>query len=1022
MTNAALARFFDRIILFFQMLLVVGIPLFFNAFTRSVFEVNKLMWMRVGILIILMLWATKYLLLWGQRQGGKDEVDPKDKFKKKIKKKDSAQPEAALEISETTTPKKWFWFRPSGIEWVLVVWCLVNLLSTLFSANYHTALIGAYDRWEGIFTVFDYVLLTIIFIYCITSQRQFFFVLGSVMVATFSTAVYGVSQSMGYDFMSWSSDPAQRIFASINNPVHYCAYVGMMVPVVSGWILLLSQKRGTRWGKVFIEVIVFTAILVAYYSLLFKYNWDSAIIEKVQFLWIGMGIIAVLLGGLAWAMGSQGTLYGIMVIIFHAQVLSYSRATWLGFFAAMIFFFIFACKNFLPKSGTRVLMTDVFLTIFIVAIFFMYYLFNVYKITWLLGVPMVFLFGLYAWFLWRMFKDPRQVALRLAIIFGFSELQHITQGMGHFFLFFAVGALIFALVWRQALGRSVRAWLVILYMTYGVVACLTVFPIMWAEFTGTKETLREMPMEFNLKSKIESVGTVAIEGSARSSMWKTSIRWWLDGPRNFLVGTGPDTVKYMYPIYRRADYGILEGGHNFTPDKVHNDYFNTLITRGLLGFVAFYFGLVVFFISAIVRSIDRYHDHPIRFLQAGLLAGSFVYLGQTFFNFGVVATLSLFFILMSLGTAVFYRPEALVEGQAELWPMKPFFKWKQMDRLHLYALPGVWLLTAFFVWQSVRPFNAERHYRASFNAHQMAEDGGRTDRFPLAAEEAMQAIARMPLETHFRVHLGKIYEDWYNRSDNDDEKKYLLAKAIDTYARCVQMEPENPWYLNRVATMYSLMNSHASDEELQRHNMAKAETLVVFAAGCDPNNPLFLINAGFFKHRLGRWDEALEYYHRALAIDNRLFDAWFNRADVLVRKGDYEKAKTAYAFIEQKDPSYNNLHNNLGRMYQDMGKPEEALREYAREVQINPGNVQAYVNSSYIHIDRHEWRGAIEDMQGALRADPGQLEVRYNLAVAYMNVGQYGAAQHELENVLQRSPGYERAQNTLAVLHRVVGR
>ena len=85
----------------------------------------------------------------------------------------------------------------------------------------------------------------------------------------------------------------------------------------------------------------------------------------------------------------------------------------------------------------------------------------------------------------------------------------------------------------------------------------------------------------------------------------------------------------MYPIYRRPEYGKLEGGHNYTPDRLHNEYLNTLATKGILGFIAYY----ILFIGGsgllILKEIRRNSSSSNQFIIIGSLGGAFVYLGTS---------------------------------------------------------------------------------------------------------------------------------------------------------------------------------------------------------------------------------------------------------------------------------------------------------------------------------------------------------------------------------------------------------
>ena len=45
--------------------------------------------------------------------------------------------------------------------------------------------------------------------------------IATIVFATSISSFYGVIQSLGIDFMQWSKSPTNRVFACINNPVHF---------------------------------------------------------------------------------------------------------------------------------------------------------------------------------------------------------------------------------------------------------------------------------------------------------------------------------------------------------------------------------------------------------------------------------------------------------------------------------------------------------------------------------------------------------------------------------------------------------------------------------------------------------------------------------------------------------------------------------------------------------------------------------------------------------------------------------
>jgi len=79
---------------------------------------------------------------------------------------------------------------------------------------------------------------------------------------------------------------------------------------------------------------------------------------------------------------------------------------------------------------------------------------------------------------------------------------------------------------------------------------------------------------------LESGGTES--GTIRKIVWTGALRIWQANPKNFLIGTGPETFAQAYYQYRPLE-------HNQTSEwellynKAHNEFLNYLVTTGILG-------------------------------------------------------------------------------------------------------------------------------------------------------------------------------------------------------------------------------------------------------------------------------------------------------------------------------------------------------------------------------------------------------------------------------------------------------
>ncbi|MFC1770953.1 O-antigen ligase family protein [Candidatus Margulisiibacteriota bacterium] len=643
-------RLFDIAFLTLFFILIVGIPLVFTSLTRSVFEVNKLLLLRLVIIFTYSLWIFKYFLFKDNKaENGED--NNKNYF--------------------TVGSFKW---KKVGIEIPLAIWFAINILSTIFSQNIRISIIGAYDRWEGIITITNYIFLIFMWSKLVRARFQIPWLAAGLIVPTVLSSIYGIYQSTGHDFMRWSVDPTMRVFACINNPVHFCAYVSMIIPVCISLLLYLSSKH-YRMKK----------------------------IPKIMVI-------------IKWLV------FFATCLIYYAQFLSFSRATWMGFIGSMTLFYLIT-TNSLNSKNNKAFIIDFFASIIGIAAFYLLYIFRLYLMPPLIHLPIMVVIALYivhscyisfkkadsnyVLSLSDIFKASgivmfllltfilnlaninialglvtfsllipifivltfslkgglRFFAARLVIIIIFAQLQFVSISLTSVFLYIIllIGYYFLILRGNPELLREKKFWLLAFLCIFAVVITIPTMPYYFNKtFKLNTQGLQAVK---NVDHRVNSYKRDAIKGTARTSMWKSSLPWIKD---YWVLGTGPDTIKYMYPKYRRSEYGILEGGHNFTPDRLHNEYLNTLATRGVFGFMVYYFGFIISWYLIVLNGWLNLKNSPYRYLVIGCMCGASIYLGQVLFNFGVVATVVLFYILMGLSLAFVKHSAFYPEDSSEV--------------------------------------------------------------------------------------------------------------------------------------------------------------------------------------------------------------------------------------------------------------------------------------------------------------------------------------------------------------------
>lgn len=122
------------------------------------------------------------------------------------------------------------------------------------------------------------------------------------------------------------------------------------------------------------------------------------------------------------------------------------------------------------------------------------------------------------------------------------------------------------------------------------------------------------------------------------------------------------------------------------------------------------------------------------------------------------------------------------------------------------------------------------------------------------------------------------------------------------------------------------------------------------------NNPKAWYDRAGSLYKLGRYEEALESYEKAIALDTQYADAWNNRGMTLKCLGHHEEAVTSYEKAIALKSDYYQGWNNLGNALVELGRYEEAVASYQQAIAISPEYCQGWHNQgeALAALERYE--------------------------------------------------------------------
>ena len=189
----------------------------------------------------------------------------------------------------------------------------------------------------------------------------------------------------------------------------------------------------------------------------------------------------------------------------------------------------------------------------------------------------------------------------------------------------------------------------------------------------------------------------------------------------------------------------------------------------------------------------------------------------------------------------------------------------------------------------------------------------------------------------------------------------------------------------------------------------------------EPNDADAWNNLGIAYGHLGRYNDAIEPFRKALRIDPKNAAAWYNLGRVynyLQRRND---AIEAYRQALRINPEDADVWYNLGRAYHFLQRNNDAIEAYRQALRINPENASAWddLGIAYVNLERYD--DALEAHRQALRINPENADAWNNLGDAYGHLGRYNDAIEAFRQALRINPENARTWRNIGIVYGVSG-
>ena len=199
-----------------------------------------------------------------------------------------------------------------------------------------------------------------------------------------------------------------------------------------------------------------------------------------------------------------------------------------------------------------------------------------------------------------------------------------------------------------------------------------------------------------------------------------------------------------------------------------------------------------------------------------------------------------------------------------------------------------------------------------------------------------------------------------------------------------------------------------AEDLIQKRDYAGAEPLLSKVVNDDPTNYEAWFDLGFAENGLGKIDDSIAAYRKAVAAKPDVFESNLNLGLQLAKRSQADAEQFLRAATKLKPTSH--IAEGQARALLSLGHvleashPEEAISAYGQAAVLQPKDVESHLAAGLLLEKEEKFSDAEHEYKQALTIDPSAFEAVIGLANIYMRGRHFPEAEAELRKLVAAHP------------------